>query len=137
MGFGFRVVVRRAFYSNNVSSNGQGGIFVNRSATADIASNTINGNGTSWTSGSTDGNGVWVSQGSYITLGERDSTHFTGLPNITTVNNANAGIRCTMNSTIYGRLGATDQLNGAVSQFGGGSTANTFSSNCVTDLVTP
>lgn len=120
-------------YGNIVSSNGQGGIAVMRGSTADIASNTINANGTSWTSGS-GGNGVAVSLGSYVTLGELGSTSFTGMPNITTVNNANAGIRCTMNSTIYGRLGTANQLNGTVSQYGGGSTANTFSSSCVTDL---
>lgn len=119
-------------YGNTISSNGQGGVTVSRNSAADIASNTINANGTAL-SGS-GGNGVAVSLNSYMTLGEVGSTSWTGAANVTTVNNANAGIRCTMNSTIYGRMGTANQLNGTVSQYGGGTTTNTFSSSCVTDL---
>lgn len=121
-------------YGNTISSNGQGGISVFRSSSADIASNTINGNGTQWTGGS-GGNGVAVSLHSYATLGEIGSTSWTGAANTSTVNNGNAGIRCTMNSTIYGRIGTTNPLNGTVSQYGGGTTPGTFSSSCVTDIV--
>ncbi len=138
------IVVTRAasaeILGNVIQNNASDGIGVFRNAQADISSNTINGNGTAFQPGDTTGNGLAVGQNSSVQLGEDNPTTFMDQPNITTVNNANAGIRCTQGSNVRGHLGSTNQLNGAVSQFGGGTTANTFSGNChnaATGLDTP
>jgi parallel beta-helix repeat protein len=125
--------------SNTISNNASDGILVNRSSEADIASNTINGNGTAFNAanGDTDGNGINVSQNSSVQLGEDNPTTFFDQPNTTTVNNANTGIRCTLGGVVRGHLGNTNQINGTVSQFGGGSTVNTFSGTCPNSLSTP
>ena len=122
---------------NTISNNASDGILVNRLSVADIASNTINGNGTAFVGGNADGNGIYVSQNSSVQLGEDNPTTFFDQPNTTTVNNANAGIRCSLGGVVRGHLGNTNQINGAVSQFGGGSTPNTFSGTCPNSLDTP
>lgn len=122
---------------NTISNNASDGILVNRLSVADIASNIINGNGTAFVGGNTDGNGINVSQNSSVQLGEDNPVDFFDQPNTTTVNNANAGIRCTLGGVVRGHLGNTNQVNGTVSQFGGGSTVNTLSGTCPNSLVTP
>lgn len=122
---------------NTISNNASDGILVNRLSVADIASNIINGNGTAFVGGNTDGNGINVSQNSSVQLGEDNPTTFFDQPNTTTVNNANAGIRCTLGGVVRGHLGNTNQVTGTVSQFGGGSTVNTLSGTCPNSLATP
>jgi parallel beta-helix repeat protein len=124
-------------YGNTISNNGSDGVAVLRAAHADIATNTINGNGTAFVQGDTDGNGVSVAQNSSVQLGEDNPPApgtpgaFVSQPNVTTVNNANNGIRCTAGANVRGHLGpAGTQLNGNVSQFGSG--ANAFAGNCPT-----
>ena len=123
-------------YGNTIQNNGSDGIGVFRLSHADIATNIINHNGTAFVAGDTDGNGINVSQNSSVQLGEDFPAPlpggFTDQPNTTTVNNANKGIRCTAGANVRGHLGAANQLNGAVSQFGDGSTANTFAGSCPT-----
>ena len=132
----------RCIYGNTIQNNGSDGIGVFRLSHADIATNTINANGTAFVRGGTNGNGISVSQNSSVQLGEDNPATpgtpgaFTDQPNTTTVNNANFGIRCVTGGNVRGHLGpgtpGNQQLNGAVSQFGGGSTANTFSGQCHT-----
>jgi hypothetical protein len=125
-------------YGNTIQNNGSDGVGVFKASHADLASNTINGNGTSFAGGvcvanESGCNGVIAAQNSSIQLGEDNPVDFTDQPNITTVNNANNGIRCSSGANIRGHLGATNQLNGTVSQFGGSATTpNTFAGNCPT-----
>jgi parallel beta-helix repeat protein len=120
--------------SNTIQNNGTDGIAVFRMSQADIASNTINGNGTAFLPGGTDGNGIAVSQNSVVQLGEDALTTFFELPNTTTVNNANFGIRCTLGGVVRGHLGNSNQINGAVAQLGGGAAPGAFSTNCPNSL---
>ena len=127
-------------YGNTIINNGDDGVGVFRLSHAGLSSNIINGNGTAFVAGGFGGNGVHTSQNSSVQLGEDNPIDFTDQPNTTTVNNANSGIRCSLGANVWGHLGSTNQLNGAVSQFGGGSTANTFAGSCpaaATSLVTP
>ena len=122
-------------YGNTISNNASDGVGVFKASHADLASNTINGNGTSFSQGvcganPTGCNGVSAAQNSSVQLGEDNPVDFTDQPNITTVNNASFGIRCGSGANIRGHLGSTNQLNGGVSQFGGGTTANTFAGSC-------
>ena len=117
-------------YGNTIQNNAHDGVGVFNNSHAVLASNAINGNGTNPPANG--GNGVATSQNSSVQLGEDDPVDFTDQPNITTVNNANFGIRCTAGSNVRGHLGNTNQLNGTVSQFGGGTTANTFAGSCPT-----
>jgi len=119
-------------YGNTIINNGDDGVGVFNTGHAELSSNTINGNGTTFTLGSTCCNGINTSQNSSVQLGQDNPVDYTDLPNTTTVNNLNFGIRCTAGANVRGHLGATNQLNGATSQFGGGTTANTFSSSCPT-----
>jgi Right handed beta helix region len=95
---------------NNISNNADDGILVNALSHADIASNTINNNGD---------NGINVGRNSGVDLGADTGTGIFESPNSTTVNNANFGLRCFINSYADGRLGT---LNGAAGQidFSGG-----------------
>lgn len=127
-------------YGNTISNNADDGVGVFRASHAELSSNTINGNGTAFQPGDLGGNGVSTAQNSSVQLGEDNPVDFTDQPNTTTVNNANFGIRCSSGANVRGHLGSTNQLNGAVSQFGGGTTANTFAGSCptaATSLVTP
>jgi parallel beta-helix repeat protein len=122
-------------YGNTIRNNASDGIGVFKLSHADIATNTINGNGTAFVQGDNDGNGVNVAQNSSVQLGEDNPAPlpggFTDQPNITTVNNANNGIRCSAGANVRGHLGpAGQQLNGNVSQFGSG--ANLFNGTCPT-----
>jgi nitrous oxidase accessory protein len=112
-------------YGNTISNNAADGILVGRLSQANLSSNTINSNAN---------NGVNVTDNSYVQLGEDNPVDYTGQPNRTTINNANNGITCTGGGNIRGHLGpgtpGSQQLNGAVSQFGGGSTPNTFDGSC-------
>ncbi len=119
-------------FGNVISANADDGIGVFRASHADLSSNTINSNGTAFVPGDTGGNGVNAAQNASVQLGEDNPANFTDQPNTTTVNNANFGIRCSTGANFRGHLGSVNQLNGAVSQFGGGTTANTFSGNCPT-----
>ncbi|HTN70375.1 MAG TPA: right-handed parallel beta-helix repeat-containing protein [Methylomirabilota bacterium] len=118
-------------YGNTISGNGDDGVGIFRASHADLSSNTINGNG--FTNPSTNGgNGVIVAQNSSLELGEDDPVDFTDQPNTTTSNNAVFGIRCSSGGNVRGHLGSSNALNGATSQFGGGTTTNTFSGTCPT-----
>ena len=107
--------------SNIISGNTTDGIVVGRVSQADIASNTINSNG---------GNGINVSQNSGIELGEDNPVDFWGQPNITTVNNVNFGIVCTLGGYVRGHLGSLNQINGVAGQ-------TSIAGNCPNNLVTP
>ena len=122
---------------NTITGNGDDGIGVFRKSQADLAANTINGNGTSFTQGSSCCSGVHVSQKSAVLLGEDNPVNFFGAPNTTTINNLNFGIRCTLGGVVQGHLGINDEINGEVSQFGGGTMFDTFSDTCPDFLVTP
>ncbi len=117
---------------NTISGNGNDGVGVFRLSEADLSSNIIDNNGAV-----SAGNGVHVSQNSSIQLGEDNPSGFLDQPNTTMVNNNQYGIKCTLGGVVYGHIGSMNQLNGAVSQFGGGGTANTLNSNCPSSLLTP
>jgi parallel beta-helix repeat protein len=115
---------------NTISNNGDDGVNVARLSQADTASNVINSNGAS---------GINANDNSVVNLGEDNPANFADLPNQTTANNGTFGIRCRGGSQIRGHLGASNQLNGNTSQFGGGS-ANTFHASCptpATSLLVP
>ncbi len=120
-----------AIVGNTISNNGGHGIGVTGLSHADISSNIVNGNG-----GTEGGSGINVSQNSSIQLGEDGLASLYDLPNRTTVSNNQYGIRCTQGGVVVGYLGDANQLAGAVSQFGGGSSANSFSGTCPNSLVT-
>ncbi len=107
--------------SNIISGNTTDGIVVGRVSQADIASNTINSNG---------GNGINVSQNSGIELGEDNPVTFWDQPNITTVNNVNFGIVCTLGGYVRGHLGSVTPINGTAGQ-------TSIGANCPLNLVTP
>ncbi len=117
--------------SNTVSSNGIDGIHVVHGSHAVASGNTVNSNTDS---------GVALEGNSEIELGQdsgTDSVAAFDAPNVTTTANGKYGIKCTSNSAVNGHLGSTNQLNGTLAQFGGGSTLNTFAANCQSNLVTP
>lgn len=107
--------------SNTIANNGSDGIGVFRVSQANTASNIINGNG---------GNGVNVSQNSGIELGEDTPTTFFHQPNITTVNNTQYGIQCSMGAYVRGHLGILNQINGTSGQ-------TNIHANCPQFLQTP
>jgi parallel beta-helix repeat protein len=107
--------------SNIISGNTNDGIVVARASQADIASNTINSNG---------GNGISVSQNSGIELGEDNPVTFYDQPNVTTVNNVNFGIGCSLGGYVKGHLGSVNQINGVAGQ-------TSIAGNCPLNLVTP
>jgi parallel beta-helix repeat protein len=125
---------------NTIQNNGQNGITVSRSSNARITGNTIRnnkGNGVvvtrasqaDVTSCTIDGNamnGVEVSQNSSVQLGADKGTGIFESPNTTTAGNSQLGIKCTINSSVGGRLGT---LNGKNS-------AKDFDASCVDSLVT-
>ncbi len=92
---------------NDISSNTSDGIFVTRSAQADIASNTINANG---------GSAVNISENGSVIMGEANPTNFFHQPNTTTSNNAGFGIRCDQGGAVRAVLGATNPVNGGAGQ---------------------
>jgi parallel beta-helix repeat protein len=101
---------------NTVRNNKLNGVIVSRGSQADITSSTIDGNGMS---------GVDVSQNSSVQLGADKGTGIFEAPNTTSAGNSQVGIKCTVNSSVGGRLGT---LNGK-----GG--AKDFDSSCVDSLV--
>jgi parallel beta-helix repeat protein len=121
-----------AITGNTISGNGSDGIGIFRLSVASVSSNVVDNNGAS-----SAGNGIHISQNSSIQLGEDNPSGFLDQPNTTMVNNNQYGIRCTLGAVVYGHLGSANQLNGAVSQLGGGTTANTLSGNCPSSLLTP
>ncbi len=83
---------------NTIRNNKRSGIIVRRASSL-ISSNKIDGNGR---------NGIMI-HNSNVTLGRRRGSRITQLPNSTTSNNNGAGIWCSGNSSVDGRLGS---LNG-------------------------
>ncbi len=83
---------------NTIRNNKRAGISVSR-ASSHISSNKIDGNGR---------NGIMI-QNSDARLGRRRGSRITQLPNSTTSNNSGAGVWCSGNSSVDGRLGS---LNG-------------------------
>jgi parallel beta-helix repeat protein len=77
------------------------GIIVSRASHGEISSNTIDGNSE---------HGIFVTENSGVNLGRDTGNGIFDLPNSTTVNNTQNGIRCLLNSHANGRLGT---LNGA------------------------
>jgi len=136
---GFFSTFDKAASPNTVQNNGQNGISVQRSANARITGNTIRNNKLNGvivsrgsqadiTSSTIDGNGmsgVDVSQNSSVQLGADKGTGIFEAPNTTSAGNSQVGIKCTVNSSVGGRLGT---LNGK-------SGAKDFDSSCVDSLV--
>ena len=100
---------------NTISNNTGSGVFVDRVSHALVASNRINGNGD---------DGIAVGRNSGVNLGSPAGTDLDELPNSTTTNNTDFGIRCFINSYADGRLGT---LNGTAG-------AESFSSGCINSL---
>jgi parallel beta-helix repeat protein len=89
---------------NTIRNNKLNGVFVGRGSQADITSSTIDGNGMS---------GIDVSQNSSVQLGADKGTGIFESPNTTSMGNAQFGIRCTVNSSVDGRIGTLNGNNGA------------------------
>jgi parallel beta-helix repeat protein len=89
---------------NTIRNNKLNGVIVSRASQADITSSTIDGNGMS---------GINVSQNSSAQLGADKGTGIFESPNTTNAGNAQFGIRCTVNSSVDGRLGTLNGSNGA------------------------
>jgi len=101
---------------NTVSSNGDDGFDINRFSQGDIAKNTIDDN--------TD-QGIEVSDNSGVNLGSDTTNDFFDEPNITTTNNVDFGIRCTVGAYAEGRIGTLKGTNGATD----------FDSTCINSLI--
>jgi len=80
---------------NTIRNNERAGILVSR-ASAQISSNKIDGNGR---------NGVMI-RSSNVSLGRRRGSRIIALPNSTTSKNSGAGVWCSGNSSVSGRLGS-------------------------------
>jgi parallel beta-helix repeat protein len=91
---------------NTIRNNDGNGITVARVSHADISDNTIDGNGQ---------NGIYVTQNSGVNLGSDTGTTIFNLPNTTTVNNGDKGLRCSIGGYMDGRRGT---LNGARGRVG-------------------
>lgn len=114
---------------NTIQNNGQNGVRVAGSSSADIVDNTISNNTESGVrvvevsqaliaSNTIDGNledGITVGQNSGVNLGRATGTDLDELPNSTSVNNTDFGIRCFINSYVDGRLGTLNGNSGATS----------------------
>lgn len=114
---------------NTIQNNGQNGVRVAGSSSADIVDNTISNNTESGVrvvevsqaliaSNTIDGNledGITVGQNSGVNLGRATGTDLDELPNSTSVNNTDFGIRCFINSYADGRLGTLNGNSGATS----------------------
>ncbi len=83
---------------NTIRNNERSGILVSR-ASSQISSNKIDGNGR---------NGIMI-RSSNVSLGRRRGSRIIALPNSTTSKNSGAGVWCSGNSSVSGRLGS---LNG-------------------------
>jgi len=81
---------------NTIRNNKRAGISVSRASQADISNNTIDGNGR---------NGIMI-QNSNVRLARRRGSRVTQLPNSTTSKNSGAGLWCSGNSSVNGRLGS-------------------------------
>ena len=91
---------------NTISNNTENGVFIDRVSHALVASNRINENGE---------DGVTVGRNSGVDLGRATGTDLDELPNSTSVNNTDFGIRCFINSYADGRLGTLNGNSGATS----------------------
>jgi len=114
---------------NTIQNNGRNGVRVGGSSNADIVNNTISNNTESGVrvvevshaliaSNTIDGNledGITVGQNSGVNLGRATGTDLDELPNSTSVNNTDFGIRCFINSYADGRLGTLNGNSGATS----------------------
>ncbi len=100
---------------NNISNNGDDGIDVKQVSHANVSDNDIDDNADE---------GISVSENSGVNLGSSTGNSIFQLPNSTNVNNADVGIRCSINSYANGRLGT---LNGT-------SSATSFSGDCIDSL---
>ncbi len=80
---------------NTIRNNKRAGISVRR-ASAQISSNKIDGNGR---------NGIMI-RSSNVSLGRRRGSRIIALPNSTTSKNSGAGVWCSGNSSVSGRLGS-------------------------------
>ncbi len=92
------------------------GVQVLRDSHADIASNTISGNG---------GDGIEVGENSTIQLGEDSGTSIYESANTTTSTNTGFGIKCTNGGIADGRLGTLTGSSGPTS----------FEGSCINSLV--
>jgi parallel beta-helix repeat protein len=92
---------------NTIADNTGDGIQVTRLSQADIASNIINANSA---------NGISTHFNGGVQLGENSGTGFLSQPNITSSNNGQYGISCSMGAYVRGHLGSTDQINGTSGQ---------------------
>jgi parallel beta-helix repeat protein len=107
---------------NTISGNKANGISVQQSSSAFAADNLINSNGLA---------GISVSDNSTVDLpASLNTASFQTTPNQTTVNNVTYGIYCIAGGAVAGHLGSTHALAGSISQFGGGTAANSFEATC-------
>jgi parallel beta-helix repeat protein len=107
---------------NTISGNSFNGISVQQGSSAFAAGNTINSNLMA---------GISVSENSSLDLADAGTPAYAATPNKTSVNNSTVGIYCISGGSVQGHLGSTNPLKGNNGQFGGGTTANTFESTCV------
>ena len=124
---GFFTTSDKTASPNIIQNNGQHGINVSRSSNARITGNTIRGNKLNGvmvsrvsqadiTSSTIDANGmsgIDVSQNSSVQLGADKGTGIFEAPNTTSAGNTQIGIKCTMNSSIDGRIGTLNGNDGA------------------------
>jgi parallel beta-helix repeat protein len=103
---------------NTIRNNKLNGVLVSRASQADITSSVLEGNGMS---------GVDVSQNSSVQLGADTGTGIYQSPNTTSAGNTQFGIKCTVNSSVDGRIGTLNGQNGA----------KDFDNSCVDSLTTP
>ncbi len=103
---------------NIIRNNTNDGIQVDRVSQADICDNTIDGNGQ---------NGIFVAHNSGVDLGKNTGTTIFDLPNTTTVNNGDKGVRCSIGGYVDGRLGTLKGL--------GKHDATDFSKDCIDSLI--
>jgi parallel beta-helix repeat protein len=138
---GFFTALDKTASPNSIQNNGGNGISVNRSSNARITGNTIRNNKLNGilvgrgsqvdvTSSTIDGNGISgidVSQNSSVQLGADKGTGIFEAPNTTTAPNSQLGIRCSVNSSVDGRLGTLSGNNGA----------KELDNSCVDGLMVP
>ena len=123
--FGEPVIGPNVVRYNGNGANAQGGIFIERTASARIATNDVSFNygfGLSLTAlaqadisdNTIDGNtgdGVAIGRGSGANLGQLAGDSVLQLPNSTTIKNGGFGVRCVKGGYVDGRLGTlTGQL---------------------------
>lgn len=89
---------------NTITDNKRAGVAIEGASQADIGANTINANG---------GDGILVAGNSMVNLGSDSGSGLFQRPNTSGAPNSGFGIRCSINSSADGRLGALNGSKGA------------------------